>query len=239
VMDMFIRNCLSLFTALASTPILAEPAMNHDHGGANYHAFRFEADIGQDEGSNVGSWDLDGWYGNDNNKLWLKSEGEIANGDIEHAELWALYSRNIRTFWDAQLGLRQDFEPQSHSYLVAGVNGLAPYFFETEAHLFVRDDGAISAIFRQENDLLLTNRLIAQPYFEANFNGSEDAELGFGNGLSHANIGLQTRYEFSRGFAPYLDIKHERKFGQTADWAKQAGEPIQSTTYNIGIRLVF
>jgi copper resistance protein B len=123
--------------------------------------------------------------------------------------------------------------------LAIGVNGLAPYFFETEAHLFVRDDGVLSARLRQENDLLLTNRLFLQPYIEAKFNGEADKVLGLGSGLSDANIGLQTRYEFSRGFAPYLDIKHERKFGQTADWAKLAGEPVQATTYNVGIRLVF
>lgn len=234
---MSIRS-ISLMLALAVfSPAFAEPA--HDHGGANYHAFRFEADIGQHKGENIAAWDLDGWYGNDNDKLWLKSEGEITGSKTEHAELWALYSRNIGAFWDAQIGLRQDFNPQSHSYFAAGFNGLAPYFFETEAHLFLRDDGMISARFRQENDLLLTNHWFIQPYIEANFNGEADRAMGVGSGLSDANIGLQTRYEFSRGFAPYIDIKHERKFGQTADWTKRAGERTQNTTYNIGVRLLF
>ena len=228
-----------IIMAAMATPAFTQEEMNHDHGGANYHAFRLEADIGRHGGVNIGSWDLDGWYGNDYDKLWLKSEGEIAGSKTEQAELWALYSRNISTFWDAQIGLRQDFKPQNQSYLAVGVNGLAPYFFETKAHLFVRDDGMISARLRQENDLLLTNRWFLQPYIEANFNGEVDRALGIGSGLSDANIGLQTRYEFSRGFAPYLDIKHERKFGQTADWARLAGEATQSTTYNVGIRFVF
>ncbi|MCA0373635.1 MAG: copper resistance protein B [Proteobacteria bacterium] len=236
---MSIKKIILVFGVVYATPALAEPAMNHDHGGANYHAFRLETDFGQFKGENIASWDLDGWYGNDYDKLWLKSEGEIAGSKTEQAEIWALYSRNIATFWDAQIGLRQDFKPQSHSYLAAGFNGLAPYFFETQAHLFVRDDGAISARLRQENDLLITNRLIVQPYAEANFNGEADRTLGLGSGLSDGNIGLQTRYEFSREFAPYLDIKYASKFGQTKDWAKLNGEKAQATTFNIGIRLKF
>lgn len=236
---MSIKKVMILVGVVFAAPAHAEPAMNHDHGGANYHAFRLETDFGHFKGDNTVSWGLDGWYGNDIDKLWLKSEGEMASSKTEQAELWALYSRNISTFWDAQVGLRQDFQPQNHTYLAMGLNGLAPYFFETEAHLFVRDDGHISARLRQENDLLMTNRLILQPYVEANINATSDKAMRIGSGLSDAKIGLQTRYEFSREFAPYLDVKYSSKFGQTKDWAKLKGEKTETTTYNIGIRFLF
>jgi copper resistance protein B len=236
---MSIRKIILFFGVSIATPVLAEPAMKHDHGGANYHAFRLATDIGELKGKNTGSWDFDGWYGNDYDKLWLKFEGEITGSQTEQAEIWALYSRNIATFWDAQIGLRQDFEPNSKTYLAIGANGLAPYFFETQAHLFVGDDGAISARLRQENDLLLTNHLVLQPYFEANLFAKSDKSTGLGSGLSDVNIGIQTRYEFSRKFAPYFDVKYLNKFGQTKDWAKLNGEKTQSTSFSIGIRLMF
>jgi copper resistance protein B len=219
-----------------------ETKMAHEHGGGTFHAIRLETDMGRTSSrQDVAGWDLDGWVGNDINKLWLKSDGHIAEGDVEDAELWALYSRNISTYWDAQIGLRQDFLPddEGHTYLVAGFNGLAPYFFETEAHIFLRDDAALSARLRQENEWLLTNRLIVQPYAEANLNMKEDPELGLGTGLTSAQIGLQTRYEFSRKFAPYIDVSYQQSFGETADYARARGEDTQSTTVKAGVRLLF
>jgi copper resistance protein B len=234
--------------AIAAWPVSAFAAdpddekMAHEHGGQTFHAIRVETDFGQTRGGHdVAGWDIDGWIGTDTNKLWLKSEGHIEEGDVEEAELWALYSRNIATYWDAQIGLRQDFLPDdnSHAYLAAGVTGLAPYFFETEGHIFLRDDGALSARLRQENEWLLTNRLIVQPYAEANLNFKEDPELGLGTGLTSAQIGLQTRYEFSRKFAPYFDLSFQQSFGETADYARARGEDTQSTTLKAGIRLLF
>jgi len=214
-----------------------------EHGAATYHAIRLETDIGRYHGDNTVSWDLDGWVGGDINKLWLKSEGELRGAKTEKAEVWALYSRNVSTFWDTQIGLRQDFQTagggKAHTYLAAGVNGLAPYFFETEAHVFVRDDGAISARFRQENEILLTNRLIVKPRLEINLNGKTDKANGLGTGLTDASLGLQTRYEISREIAPYIDVKYEKKFGQTADLARLRGEKPESTTLTAGIRWLF
>lgn len=239
---------LLLALALAALPASAlaadpeEEMMAHEHGGQNFHAIRLETDFGKSRGGHdVAGWDLDGWVGTDINKLWVKSEGHIEEGDVEEAELWALYSRNISTYWDAQIGLRQDLLPDDtgHTYLATGFTGLAPYFFETEAHLFLRDDGALSARVRQENEWLLTNRLIVQPYAEANFNAKEDPELGLGTGLTTAQVGIQTRYEFSRKFAPYVDLSYQQSFGETADYARTRGEHTQSTTLKAGIRLLF
>ncbi len=218
-------------------------AMAAEHGGGVYHAIRLETDIGHDDGDTTASWDLDGWIGGDINKLWLKSEGELRGAKTEKAEAWALYSRNVSTFWDAQVGLRQDFQTagggKAHTYLTAGINGLAPYFFDTEAHVFVRDDGAISARFRQENEILLTNRLIVKPRLEINLNGQADRAIGLGTGVTDAALGLQTRYEISRHVAPYIDLKYEKKFGQTADFARLRGEKPESTTLTAGIRWLF
>ena len=97
-----------------------------------FHAFTLETDYGAGEHGSVTSWDLDGWIGGDYHKLAVKSEGEITESETEAAEFWGMYSRNIATFWDAQFGLRHDTQPESTSYAVLGVEGLAPQFFETE-----------------------------------------------------------------------------------------------------------
>ncbi|MGN6424428.1 MAG: copper resistance protein B [Asticcacaulis sp.] len=239
---------LVLSVALASAAAAAHADdmsahMGAGHEGSVFHAIRLETDLGRYDGQSTRSWDLDGWVGGDDNKLWLKSEGELSGAKTEHAEVWALYSRNIATFWDAQMGVRQDVRPsgvrEGHSYLVAGVNGLAPYFFESEAHVFVRDDGAISARLKQENEILLTNRLILKPQVEVNFNGRKDLDQHLGTGLTDASLQLQTRYEITRQFAPYVAVTWQTKFGQTADMARAIDEKPSSTQVTAGIRWLF
>ena len=227
---------------LATTGVRAEDMghdMAKDHGGQTFHMFRLETDYGGSKDGGIASWDLDGWVGTDENKLWLKSEGEHKDGKLEDAEFWALYSRSVATFWDAQVGVRYDIEPTSTAYAVVGFNGLAPYFFETEAHLFISDKGDVSARVRQENDLLLTQKLILQPYVEINLSAQDVPERDVGAGLVDGKIGLQTRYEFTRKFAPYVDIQYGRKFGETSSTAKGNGEDTDELIGAIGLRLVF
>ncbi|MBA4274392.1 MAG: copper resistance protein B [Alphaproteobacteria bacterium] len=239
-----------LLMALSLTTALAQPAfavdhsahadMAAEHGGGIFHMFRLETDVGSNtDGTPLQSWDLDGWIGTDENKLWIKSEGERADNKLESAEFWALYSRNISTFWDAQAGIRYDTKPESTAYLTLGLNGLAPYWFETEAHLFVSEHGDVTARLRQENDLLLTQKLILQPYVEVNLSAQDVHEQDIGAGVPDGKIGLQTRYEFTRKFAPYVDVHYGRKFGETSSIAKSHGEDNDELVGSIGLRLMF
>jgi len=212
--------------------------MSHDHGGGTFRAIRLEVDQSRKDGVDTTGWDLDGWVGGDVNRLWLKTEGEVSDGKTTHAEAWVMAGHQVATFWDAQLGLRQDFN-NNHTYLTAGVTGLAPYFFETEAHVFVREDGALSARVRQENALLLTNRLILEPSLELNLNTRPDEKLHLGTGLTSVTAGLQLRYEIKRGFAPYLAVTYEAHTGGTGDRLKAAGEKVTDMQLKAGVRFLF
>lgn len=213
--------------------------MADEHGGGIFHMFRLETDYGGGPEGTVGQWDLDGWIGGDDDKLWLKSEGEYTEDAVHDAEFWALYSRNIATFWDAQLGIRYDHEPTDRSYAVFGFNGLAPYFVETETHLFISDKGDVSARLHAENDFLITQQIILQPYAEINLFAQDVPERETGAGIADGKIGLQTRYEINRKFAPYIDFRYGRKFGETADMAESNGESVGEFVSAIGVRLMF
>ncbi len=235
---------LCLINILAHSTLAMEHATHSDmaaeHGGGIFHMFRLEIDVGSNsDGKSIQNWDLDGWIGTDENKLWLKSEGERADSKLESTQLWGLYSRNIATFWDAQIGLRHDTEPESTTYLTFGVNGLAPYFFETESHIFVSERGNVTARLRQESDLLLTQKWILQPYFEVNLSAQNVQKQDIGAGVTDAQIGLQTRYEFIRKFAPYIDIHYGRKIGKTSSLTKKHGKDNDELVGTIGLRLMF
>ncbi|WAC48540.1 copper resistance protein B [Asticcacaulis sp. SL142] len=220
---------------LAASDAAAETDHKHHHGGMIFHTVVAEV-AACDDRQHV---DIDGRVGGDTHKFTYKIEGERHESEWETAEVWALYSRNVSTFWDAQVGIRQDMEPKSHAYLTAGASGLAPYFFETEAHLFVRDDGKVSARLRQENDLLLTQKWIVQPFIEIEAHAQDDLKTHIGAGFSSAEIGLQTRYEITRRFAPFIEVKHETKLGETAAIARRLGEDQSETVIMAGVRAMF
>lgn len=226
-------NSLNIFAYRIHTE--AEP---HQHAEQIFHAFQAEFQAGDSKEGSVLNFELSGWWGSDFNKFWFNTEVERLNNKTERAEIWGLYSRNISTFWDAQLGARYDTQPTSLGYIVAGFNGLAPYFIETEVHTFLSEEGDLSLRLHAERDFLFTQRLILEPFVEANaYLQSVDA-LEVGRGLAEVEFGLQLRYEFHRKFSSFLEARYESKIGKTASIAKAHNEPHDIASLNIGVRLL-
>jgi len=191
-------------------------------------------------GDNEFVWDIQGWVGKDLTKFWIKSEGERSSGETEEAEVQFLYSRALSTYWDLQAGIRHDFEPSpSRDWLAIGFMGLAPYFFEIDTALFIGESGRTALRFEAEYELLFTQRVILTPEIEVNFYGQDDVDIGIGSGLSDLEVGLRLRYEIRREFAPYIGVNWSKLFGNTADFARIAGEKSSETQLVIGFRAWF
>lgn len=204
-----------------------------------FHMVRAELDGARIDGEDVFTWEGDAWIGGDVNKFWLKTEGEVEDGEAHSAEVQALWSRNIAAFWDVQAGIRIDLEPDTRTYLALGVQGLASYQFETEAAAFVSEDGDLSARFSQSIDMHLTQRLIAEPHIELNAYAEDDAGRSIGAGFSDVEAGVQLRYEITRKFAPYIDLGWERALGETASLMRADGEDVEASSVRAGIRFWF
>lgn len=222
---------------------LARRALYGEHGGGlNWFVLADRFEYQSNDGSPTLLFDGQGWWGTDRNKLWLKSEIEydFSVNRFEEAELQALWSRPIARYFDVQAGVRRDFAPDpSRNYAVIGIQGLAPYWFEIDAAVFVSGHGDVTARVEAEYDFLLTQRLIAQPRTELNFAAQDIAALGIGSGLSTAELGLRLRYEIRREFAPYVGVNWKRAVGDTADFARLAGDDPGSVSLVAGVRLRF
>jgi len=156
------------------------------------------------------------------------------------AEIQALYSRAIAPFWDVQIGLRQDLKPEpERAWGVIGIQGLAPYFFDIDAALFIGDSGATAARLSAEYELMLTQKLVLAPEVTLNFYGQNDIERLSGSGLSDATAGLRLRYEIRREFAPYIGVNWTRSFGNSAEFVRAHGESTRDTQWVAGIRAWF
>lgn len=211
----------------------------HDNGIYSYVLFNRLEGWDADPGTALG-WEGQAWIGTDLNRVWLRSEGERTAGHTESADLEVLYGRSVAPWWDLVAGVRHDFQPGgSQNFAAIGVVGLAPYKFEVEATAYLGESGQTAARLEVEYETLLTNRLILQPLVELNFYGKSDERRGIGSGLSTAEAGLRLRYEFTRQFAPYIGVVHERAFGRTADLRREGGEDVNDTRFVAGIRIWF
>ncbi len=185
-------------------------------------------------------WELQGWYGGDIDRLWLRSEGERGDDGIEGGDVELLWSHAASAFWNTQLGIRHDLGPgPARNWLAAGVEGLAPYFLDVAATLYLGPSGRTAARARVSYELLFTQRLILEPEFEANLHGKDDPRRGVGAGLSDASLGLRLRYEIRRRFAPYVGVAWSRQFGATADMAREQGRAVSDVQWVAGLHMWF
>ncbi len=191
------------------------------------------------DGGDAQAWELQAYYGTDYNKLWFETEGERLAGD-ESGRAELLWDRIISPWWSIQSGVRHDFsEGPSRTWAAIGLQGLAPYFFEIDAAVYVGEQGRTAARFSADYDMLITQRWVLQPEIELELYGKDDPANGLGSGLADAELGLRLRYEIRREFAPYIGIHWERKFGRTADLAREAREDLDEVSFVAGLRAWF
>lgn len=208
----------------------------------NYKSIRF--DRLERSRNNAGdlstAYDFQGWFGNDHNRLVLKAEGDYSKGKFQEARTEALWGHPISGFFDSQVGVRNDSGVgPNRNWLAFGVEGLAPYWFDVQATVYLGTEGRSAVRASAEYDLLLTQHLILQPRFEMNYYGKQDAARQIGSGLSDGLIGLRLRYEITRQFAPYVGIERVERFGQTADMLAAGGEITGETKVVAGVRMWF
>lgn len=193
--------CAALMAASAHAH---EDSMIFDH----FRAERLEYE--GNGGLHLFKWDVQNWVGNDEHKLWLKTEGDYSQDQniFGRADLQLLYSRNIDTFWDLQVGARRAFEPERTFDGVIGLKGLAPYFFDVDTAAFFTNNGNVLGRVDVSYEWLLSQRLILQPRVELNIAASDIKNRGVKAGISEFETGLRLRYEIKREFAPYVGVDY-------------------------------
>ncbi len=161
---------------------------------------------------------------------------------LEDGDLQLLYGRLIAPFWDLQAGVRY-FQPLANrparASAVLGIQGIAPYWFDVEAALFISHRGEVSARLELEYDVLVTQWLILQPRLEANLAAQSVKDLGVGRGINELELGLRLRYEIRREFAPYVGVSWTSRFGDSATFARARGDSVRDLGVVVGVRLWF
>ena len=224
----------------ASSMARARDILNSEHGGGALS--KIMADIleaTKSSGDAGFRWNVKGRYGGDLNRFEFKSEGEAPGGDVESAEVRALYSRAVARYTDVQAGVRYDFEPDGIAYATVGVETLLPYWFDVEGAVFLSEQGDSFARLEGSYDLQVTQRLIVQPRVELTLAAQDVPEANIGSGICVAEIGLRLRYDIRREFSPYIGVNFERRLGRTRDMVRASGGETDETSVLVGLRAWF
>lgn len=180
------------------------------------------------------------WIGKSLNRLWLKADLELHEGVVEEAQYQVLYSRAVAPYWDLQWGLAQDVRPESDAtWMVLGIQGVAPYFFEADLALFFGESGDFMATLELEYEWMLTQRWVLIPEMEVSFQGQNRPEQDLGAGLAEVEAGLRLGYHWRREVMPYVGISWHHSFGETADLIQQSGSEPHSSAVVVGLKLWF
>lgn len=216
----------------------ARAQLRKEHGDVRYSKVMLETAEWRGDGGYA--WEGQATFGGDINRFVLATEGEGEGDHLESAELRAIYSRAISPFFNLQAGLRHDVRSNpERTYVTVGIEGLAPYWFEVGAAAFLSEKGDLSARLEGSYDLRLTQKLILEPRAELELAAQDVPELGVGAGVTGIELGLRLRYAIAQEFAPYVGVFHARKFGETADFARAAGEGTRDSRFVVGLRAWF
>ena len=229
----------------ASNNVTAHNEHMKEHGGQVYQQTIFESKwLRNEDGDGILKSEFETRIGTDENKVFIKIHADQAESQQAEYDAKLLYSRMLSDFWDVQAGLRylnnQNREvDQEQVGAIVGIHGLAPYFFETDAYLFVGQDRQVSFTLETERDVLLTQKLILKPYLDLNIIFSDDSNYAQKTGLSTAQLGLETRYEINKKLMPFVDVA----YGYNQGSEETAGQPSLASEnewlYGAGIRFKF
>ena len=216
-----------------------------EHGGQIYQQTTLESKwLRNDNGQGALKSKLETRIGTDENKIFIKVHADKAESQQTEYDAKLLYSRNVADFWDIQAGIRYRNDPnrevdQDQVDAVLGLHGMAPYFFETDAYVYIGQDRQVSFNLETERDLLLTQKLIIQPYLDINMVLSDDSNYAKKTGLNSVQVGLETRYEINKKVMPFMDVAYGYNKGvQETAWQKSSSSE-NEWFYGAGIRFKF
>ena len=216
-----------------------------DHGGQIYQSTELSNKWLVDE-SGKGIWlgQLESWIGTDENKLFIQLNVEKEESEKSSYDNKFMYSRAMADFWDIQAGIRYTYDAshedeKSQTYAAFGLNGLAPYFFDTDVYAFIGKDKQVLLSIESDRDVLLTQKLIMKPYFDAQFVLNDESKYAKKSGLSELHFGLETRYEITKNIKPYIDVSYGYEKGDKQTNWQDESDSEKSWLYGVGVQFNF
>ena len=123
--------------------------------------------------------------------------------------------------------------------MTVGIQGTGPFETGVELLGYWGAGGQSAVSLKLEKDIELGHGFVLMPKIEGYVLSQNDANREIGAGLTEASATLRLRYELSRNFAPYIGVSYARLFGNTAQYAREAGNPGSETLWLAGLQVRF
>lgn len=218
---------------------LVAPAVHAEPPVWGLKVEQLEHRFGSDE--NLLAWDFDAVAGTDELRLVWRSEAEYAAGPgtFETLENQVRALVPVSGFFDAAGGVMVSTpEGPDRVYGVIGLHGLAPQWFGVDADLFVSDRPF--ARVEVDYEALITNRVTLTPSVEISVPLVDDRAIGAGAWGPKVEVGLRLSYDVvDRLISPYVGVRYERVFGDSAELSRAAGEPRDGLFFVVGAKILF
>lgn len=183
--------------------------------------------VGENENINFLDAQIDMGY--DLKKIVFKAHLEQGEEEFETAETRLLYSIATDPYWNFQIGIRKDWQENGKDYVSIGVDGLYPYYIDTEAVLFVATDGLIQARLALEHEMMVTQKVIILAGVEADVLSTDDD-----GSFVQSEAFIKLMYGITKAFIPYIGIHSENQYFSKAD-----AEAEDEFFYTVGIHAWF
>jgi copper resistance protein B len=187
------------------------------------------------------NYEVDAWYGKDERRLSVRSEGSVQTKDDKKIDsLNSLaYWKPLSIFWNGEAGVAYDTK-NDKAALMAGIVGTAPYFVETDARAYLYTDGQVRLDLGTAYEWRLTQRWVVRPEVGLTAFSKDDTDNGIAKGFNDFDAEVRLAYEtFSRQLAPYVGFSYESALGDARDLRRQEDEDVDSNSLTAGVMFWF
>lgn len=221
-----------------ATPAHAGADKGSLQGGLNVDRLEMQKPAADHAG--YGYWHADGWMGNENNRLFLKTEGSYSKGQVSDSLAQLLYGRAVSESWYLEIGAAQTGAPgPTRNWLALTAEGDLPLSIDSEWMLFLGQNRQAWLRGQLETAVPLVNRWKFVPKLELNFYSQKDSVHQTGSGLSNAELSLRFAYDFTRNVAGYAGYSRYQAFGNTARQLSTGGNPTSDNLLIAGLMISF
>ncbi len=182
-----------------------------------------------------------GLYGKDYDKLQLfMNDAEVIQGKVDNADVDIFYWHLISQYWAIKGGANYFYRPALTPYWQPGIGieGLMPYFIETEVRGYYKD-GSAKLDVELTRETQLTNNFFISLSIRSILASKTVVSAQLGNGLNQMQYTIQPYYRVMPGLNIFMQYEYEQDFGAFKNLRLSNGDAVTQNLVTAGISALF
>lgn len=245
-----IENKIKPENIVKNTPYINRPIVRVDevrpidkhivkHPMAHAQGFYFKTrlSLGADPFNNDQRLTYKGLYGPDYNKLELFiNDAEVYQDVLENADIDIFYWHLLNQFWAVKAGVNYTYRPAILPFWQPGVGieGLMPYFIDTEARAYYHD-GTIKFDIEFDRDTQITNNFFIRLGVRSILGTKTVNDASIGSGLNQMRYAIRPFYRIMPGINIFAAYENQKNYGA---FKVNQGKPYVENTVTLGVDLL-